>query len=262
MRIAVCIKQVPDTEARLRISDDGKWIDEEELSFVLNDSDNFALEEGLRLAEKSGGEVVVVSLGPERVKEELRKGLAKGGARAVHLVDDAFAGGDPAATARVLAAVAKKEEADLVVTGCQSDDLGYSSTGTMIAGQLGWPHAWLVMGVELEDAGAKITREMEGGMNEVVRLQLPAVIEVQAGLNQPRYASLKGIMQAKRKPIATPSPEDLGLAADEVGVAGSRLEILSVAFPDTGTGAQVIEGDAETAAKTLVEKLQKEARVL
>jgi electron transfer flavoprotein beta subunit len=264
MRVAVCIKQVPDTEARLRVAADGKWIDEEDLSFVVNESDEYALEEGLRIAEATGGEVVVFSLGPERVKEALRKALALGAARAVHLADDAFAGGDALATARALAAAIRREEVGLVLTGSQSDDVGYGATGSVLAGHLGWPHAWLVMGVELDDGGdaVRVTREMEAGMNELSRLPLPAVLEVQAGINHPRYASLKGIMQAKRKPIDTLSAADLELDPATVGAAGSRLEVLSVAFPASGEGAQMIEGDAATAARTLVDKLRKEARVL
>lgn len=262
MRVAVCIKQVPDTEARLRLAKDGRWIDEEEQPFVINESDTYALEEGLQIAEKTGGEVVVVSLGPDRVKEALRKGLALGAERAVHLRDDAFLGGDAAATARALAAAVEKEEVDLVLTGSQSNDSGYASTASILAGRLGWPHAWLVMGLELEDGKARVTREMESGMNQIFHLPLPAVIEVQAGINHPRYASLKGIMKAKKKPIATPSPEELGLDLGEIGAAGSRIEVLSVSFPESGAGAEVIEGDPATAAKILVEKLQKEARVL
>lgn len=262
MRIAVCIKQVPDTEARLRVSKDGRWIDEEDLRYVVNESDGYALEEALQIAETNDGEVIVVSLGPQRVQEALRKGLALGAARAIHLVDDAFQGGDSAATARALAAVLQKENVDLVLTGSQSDDAGWGSTASILAGHLGWPHAWLVMGVEMEDGAAKVTREMESGMNEVFRMSLPAVIEVQAGINHPRYASLKGIMKAKRKPIDTPSPNDLSLDASALGAAGSRIEIVDVAFPDSGEGAEMIEGDAASAVATLVDKLQNEARVL
>lgn len=264
MRIAVCIKQVPDTEARLRVSKDGRWIDEEDLRYVVNESDGYALEEALQIAEACGGEVIVVSLGPQRVQEALRKGLALGAARAVHLVDDAFQGGDAAATARALAAVLTKEEVDLVLTGSQSDDAGWGSTASILAGHLGWPHAWLVMGVEMDEGqkSAKVTREMESGMNEVFRMSLPAVIEVQAGINHPRYASLKGIMKAKRKPIDTPSPADLGLDAAAIGSAGSRIEIVDVEFPDSGEGAEMIDGDAASAVATLVDKLQNEARVL
>jgi electron transfer flavoprotein beta subunit len=264
MRVAVCIKQVPDTEARLEVASDGRWIDEGEVPFVINESDEYALEEALRVAEASGGEVVVYSLGPARVGEALRKALALGASRAVHLDDDTFAGGDALATGRALAAAIERDGFDLVFTGSQSDDVGYGAVGSVIAGQLGWPHAWLVMGVEIEGDGAsaKVTREMESGKNEIFRLRLPAVIEVQAGINHPRYASLKGIMQAKRKPLDAVSAADLGLDAGAVGAAGSRLEILSVGFPDSGGGAQMLEGDAETAARALVEKLQKEVRVL
>ncbi len=264
MRIAVCIKQVPDSEARLRIASDGKWIEEEDVQFVINESDGYALEEALRLAEKTEGEVVVFSLGPERVREALRKALALGANRAVHLSDDAFAGGDSLATGKALAAALSREAFDLVLTGSQSDDVGYGSTGSIIAAHLGWPHAWLVMGIDIEEGGgsAKVTREMEAGMNEIFRLGLPAVLEVQAGLNKPRYASLKGIMQAKRKEIAPLTPDDLGLSVDEVGEAGSKLEILGIALPQTGEAAQIIEGEPAEAARILVEKLQKEARVL
>lgn len=264
MRIAVCIKQVPNTEARLRVSRDGKWVEEEDLPFVTNESDLYALEEGLSLAEKSGGEVVVFSLGPERVKEALRKALAVGAARAVHLNDPAFAGGDALATGRALAAAVARDSFDLVLTGSQSDDVRWGGTGSVLAGHLGWPHVWLVMGVEQEEGGKtlKVTREMESGVNEISRVTLPAVLEIQAGINHPRYASLKGIMAAKKKEIANAGAADLGLDPGQVGAAGSRVEIVSVAFPDSGTGAQMLDGTPEVAAKTLVDKLQREARVL
>ncbi len=264
MRVAVCIKQVPDTEARLRVAKDGRWIDEEDLPFVINESDEYALEEGLRIAEQSGGEVVVFSLGPERVREALRKALALGAARAVHLADPAFSGGDASATGRALAAAIARESFDLVLTGSQSDDLGFGATGTVVAGHLGWPHAWLVMGVEVEESGAsaRVVREMESGVNEILRVPLPAVLEVQAGINNPRYASLKGIMAAKKKEIAQPTPAELGLPPEEIGAAGSRTEIVSVAFPDTGAGAQMLEGEPAAAAKALAGKLRQEARVL
>jgi electron transfer flavoprotein beta subunit len=264
MKIAVCIKQVPNTEARLRVGRDGRWLDEEDLPFVINESDEYALEEGLRLAEKTGGEVVVFSLGPDRVKEALRKALAVGAARAVHLSDPAFKGGDAMATGRALAAAIAKDSFDVVLTGSQSDDARWGGTGSVVAGYLGWPHVWLVMGIELEDGNgsAKVTREMESGVNEVSRVRLPAVFEVQAGINHPRYASLKGIMAAKKKEIADVKAADLGLDPAQVGEAGSRIEIVSVGFPESGKGAQILEGDAKTVAAQLVSKLQKEARVL
>jgi len=263
MRIAVCIKQVPDTEGRLRVAKDGRWIDEADLPFVINESDEYALEQALRIAETTGGEVVVFSLGPERVREALRKALALGAQRAVVLSDPAFEGGDSVATARALAAAVKRETFDLVLTGSQSDDAGYGSTGSLLAAQLDWPHAWLVMGLEIEGgATARVVREMESGRNEILRLKLPAVIEVQAGINQPRYASLKGIMAAKKKEILLLSPADLGLDGAQLGSAGSRLEILSVALPATGQAARILQGDAKAAAQELVRVLQQEARVL
>jgi electron transfer flavoprotein beta subunit len=264
MKIVVCVKQVPDTEARLRVAKDGRWIDEEDIGFVLNESDEYALEEALRIVEREGGEVVVLSLGPERVREALRKTLALGAARAILLRHDAFAGGDALATGRALAAAVKREGPDLVLTGSQSDDQGFGATGTVLAAELGWPHAWLVMGVEVEDGGRtlRVKREMESGLNELFRVQAPAVLEIQAGINHPRYASLKGIMAAKKKEITELSPEELGLSPDQVGAAGSRLETVSVGFPESGRGAQLLEGDAATAAKALVAKLRNEARVI
>ncbi|HRC84534.1 MAG TPA: adenylate/guanylate cyclase domain-containing protein, partial [Thermoanaerobaculia bacterium] len=135
-------------------------------------------------------------------------------------------------------------------------------TGSVVAGELGWPHAWLVMGIEIEDGGgsARVTREMESGMNEIFRLKLPAVLQVQAGINHPRYPSLKGIMAAKKKPIDDLSPTDLGLSA--AGSAASRIELVSVAFPESGGGAEILQGDTDVVAKLLVEKLTKEARVI
>lgn len=264
MKIAVCIKQVPDTEARLRVAANGRWIEEEDLPFVINENDEFALEEAIRWAEKTEGEVVVFTIGPARATEALRKALALGAHRAVHLADDAFQGGDALSTGRTLAAAIAREELDLVFTGSQTDDLGYGATGSVIAGFLGWPHAWLVMGVELAEGGKslEVLREMEGGMNERLRLPLPAVVEVQAGINHPRYASLRGIMQAKRKPIESLTTADLGLDAQSVGSSGAGIEMVSVGFPPSGEGAEILDGDPAEAARKLVEKLQKEARVL
>ena len=262
MRIAVCIKQVPDTEARLRVSKDGRWLDEADLPYVINESDEFALEEAIRIAESTAGEVVVISLGPDRVRESLRKALALGAARAVLLKDEAFCGGDALATGRALAAAIRQEGVELVLTGSQSDDLGWGSTASIVAAELGWPHAWLVMGVGVESGSLRLVREMESGKNEIFRTSLPAVVEVQAGINHPRYASLKGIMAAKKKEIAEKSPADLGLDPAVLGLSGSRVEVLSVAAPEVGQGAVMIGGDAVSAAKELVEKLRREARVL
>ncbi len=263
MKIAVAIKQVPDTEARLRLARDGKWIEEEDQPFVMNPNDEFALEEALRLAERTGGEVVVFGLGGERTREGLRKALALGASRAVWLSSPAFEGGDAVANARVLAAAIRQEPFDLVLTGSQSSDLGFAATGSLLAAALGWPHAWLVMGVELQLPGSvRVIREMESGWNEVLQLRLPAVLAIQAGINDPRYASLKGIMAAKKKEIRELSPEDLGLSIDEVGLRGSHTQIVSVQPPESQQGGQLVTGDAETAALTLINFLEREVRIL
>lgn len=264
MNIAVCIKQVPDTEAQLCLNADSSWIDEEEIPFIINESDLYALEEALQIAEEFGGEVTVFSLGPERVKEALRKTLALGAVRGRHLLDERFAGGDAWSTGKALAAAIQRESFDLVLTGSQSDDLGFGSTGSMIAGILGWPHAWLVMGVKVEvgKGAAEVVREMESGKNEILRIQLPALLQIQAGINHPRYASLRGIMQAKRKELLDMSLEDLELDPEDVGSMGARIETRSVFTPDRGKAAEILEGDPATVAASLVDKLRKEAKVI
>lgn len=262
MRIGVCLKQVPDTEARLRLNADGTWIDEEDLPFVINESDECALEQALSIAG-DGDEVIAFSLGPDRASEALRKALALGASRAVHLNAPEFAGGDAISNGRALAAALALEELDLVLTGSQSEDSGYGSTATVIAEILQWPHAWLVMGIEIEGPNeARILREMEGGQNERCRIGLPAVLEVQAGINHPRYASLRGIMMAKKKTIETLSPADLGLAPTEVGAEGARIEVVSVSFPERKGSVELLEGDTAAIAAQLVDKLRTEARVL
>ncbi len=264
MKIAVCVKQVPDAEARLRIRGDGAWIEEEGVTFVLNETDTYAVEEALQIAERTGGEVIAFCLGPERAREAVRKVLALGAARAVFLSEPALLGGDALATGRALAAAIRAEGVDLVLTGSASTDLGFAATGSVIAGELGWPHAWLVVGVELAEdrKSVRVTREMESGMNESSRIALPAVLQVQGGINQPRYASLKGIMAAKRKEIRDVAAGDLGIDPSRLGRAGSRLETVSVALPVSGREVEWIEGDAAAVAAVLVTKLEQEAKVL
>ena len=266
MRIGVCIKQVPDTDSHLRIADSGREIDDSDLNWVISSCDLCALEEALLLAEaqvsrgEERPEVVVFSLGPARVEEALRKALALGADRAVHLADEALQGGDALADGRALAAALAGENCDLVLTGAQSDDLGQAATPAVIAEILGLPYAWLVMAVELDAPrqSARVVRELEGGMNEVLRLDLPAVLAIQAGINKPRFASLRGTLQARRKPLRREdcSAVDAGL----VGAAGAGTETESVALPPAGAGGVVIEGvSAEAAAEELLAHLEREA---
>ena len=227
MKIAVCIKQVPNTEARLRVSRDGRWVDEEDLPFVINESDEYALEEGLRIAEKTGGEVVVFSLGPERVKEALRKALAVGAARAVHLSDPAFAGGDALATGRALAAALAREAFDLVLTGSQSDDVGYGGTGSVVAGAPRLAARLAGDGRRASRRGApaaKVTREMESGVNEVSRVRCPPCWRSRPASTIRATPRSRGSWRRRRRRSPTVSPADLGLDAGQVGAAGSLVE--------------------------------------
>ena len=266
LRIGVCIKQVPDTDSHLRIADSGREIDDSDLNWVISSCDLCALEEALVLAEaevsrgEERPEVVVFSLGPARVEEALRKALALGADRAVHLAGEALQGGDALADGCALAAALAKDHCDLVLTGAQSDDLGQAATPAVIAEILGLPYAWLVMAVELDAPrqSARVVRELEGGMNEVLRLDLPAVLAIQAGINKPRFASLRGTLQARRKPLHR---EDCsGVDAGLVGAAGAGTETESVALPPAGAGGVVIEGvSAEAAAEELLAHLEREA---
>ncbi len=268
MRIGVCIKQVPDTDWRPRIADSGRGIDDGNLNWVISSCDLCALEEALLLteAEVSSGrerpELVVFSLGPARVEEALRKALALGADRAVHLAEEGMQGGDALADGRALAAALAKERCDLVLAGAQSDDLGQAATPAVVAEVLGCAYAWLVMAVELDSRrrSLRIARELEGGVNEVLGLELPAVLAIQAGINKPRFASLRGTLQARGKPLRRQDCADLGLDTDLVGAAAAGIETVSVTLPPAGVGGVRIEGvSAEAAAEELIAHLEREA---
>lgn len=262
MKIVVCIKQVPERDSRLRIDSDGVSIDDSGIATDINESDQYALEAGLRLAESQGGEVVVACVGPEGAEEAIRRALAMGAARALHLDDPEFDGGDSASTARALAAAVESENPDVVLTGLQSDDDGWAQTGVLLAARLGWPSATLIMEIEPDGDHLKVKRELEGGWFQSVRLPVPAVLTIQSGISAVRYATLKGIMGAKKKEIRKLGPADLGIPVDEVGSAGRRVTIRRLYVPEKTATAEMIEGDAPEAAATLVDKLQKEAKVL
>ena len=260
MKIAVCIKQVVTREWQLRVAESGTWIRDADASFELNEPDAYALEEGLRLKEKHGGEVVVCSAGPARASQVIREALARGADRAVHVEADALATADANAVAEALAAAIKDEGVDLVLTGLQSDDQGFGQVGVLLAEKLGIPHATIIMEVQVGDgAGAapspvlRVKRELEGGWFQWVAMPLPAVLTIQSGINQLRYATLKGIMAAKKKEIKKASP---------AGATASRQKILSLYVPEKGKKTQIIGGSPAEAAKELVRKLRDEARVL
>src|SRR5262252_2600442 len=265
MKIISCIKAVPDPASRLTINENKTWIKDKDLTFVASEADNYALEEALRLKEKHGGEVVVLSMGGDESARVLRSGLAMGADRAIHLLDPKFRGSDEFVTASLLAkAIEKDGGADLVLTGVQSDDLGTGMTGTMLAEFLGWAHATVVVGVEADPdkKSVKVKRELEGGINETVELPVPAVLTIQFGINQPRYASLKGIMAAKKKEFKAWSAADLGLGDDAIGKSGAKYEVREILIPERKSKVEIISGTPDEAVAILVEKLRKEAKVL
>lgn len=254
MNIIVCIKQVPAKDAPLAIA--GNWIKESDIGFEMNEPDSYALEEALRLKEKHGGEVVALSMGPERAKQTIKEALAKGADRGIHIADDQFAQLDPLGSARALAAAVQKEKVDLVLTGLQSDDHGFGQTGVLLAALLDRPHATIIMQIEVQDGKMKLKRELEAGWFQWMECPLPAVLTIQSGINKVRYATLKGIMAAKKKEITTIARESLGVAHE----ATQKIERIYV--PTKTKKTEFLTGTAKEVASKLVEKLKFEARVI
>jgi electron transfer flavoprotein beta subunit len=262
MKIISCIRPVPDPASRLVINESKTWVKDQDLSLVASEADNYALEEALRLKEKHGGEVVAISIGREIEAKILRAALAMGADRAIHLVDEKFKGGDEFAVAEALArAIELDGGADIILTGVQSDDMGSGATGVMLAEFLGWVHATIVIAVDVASAGTlTIQRELEAGLTETIELQTPAVLTIQYGINQPRYASLKGIMAAKKKEFKVWTAADIGL--DRAGAAASMVAVKEIQVPERKSRVEIISGTPEEAVTTLVEKLRKDAKVL
>jgi electron transfer flavoprotein beta subunit len=260
MNIVVCLKQVPKKDSILRIASDQKWIDERDISYEMSEADAYALEEALRQKEKHGGEVIVISLGPERVRQSIKEALAKGADRAIHLNDPLFEGvTDAAAIARALANALKSETYDLVMTGLQSDDYGYAQVGLIMAEYLGLSSATIVMEVQPQGTDLRVKRELESGWFQWVTIPLPSLLTIQSGINQLRYATLKGIMAAKKKEIREVKAADLGLTAEDLK---SSLTIERTYLPEKTKRTEIIEGKPAEAAAKLVEKLRFEARVI
>lgn len=263
MKIIVCMKQVPIKDSQLKIKSDGSWIEESDLNFEINESDHYALEEALRLKEKHGGEVVILSMGPQRVTEAIKQGLAKGADRALHINNESFTRIDPFINAKLLAAAIRQEgDFDLVLTGLQSDDYGFGQTGVILAELLGVPSATIVMEIQAQDSKIKVKRELESGWFQWVELPLPAVLTIQSGINQIRYATIKGIMMAKKKEIKPLGLEELGISEDEIQESISGLKFHRIYVPEKTKKTEIFEGDPKEVAKKLVEKLKNEAKVI
>jgi electron transfer flavoprotein beta subunit len=256
MKIIVAIKQVPERDAHIQIDSSGKWIEEADLQWALNESDAYALEEALQLREKHGGEVVVLSAGPERVGSTIREALAKGADRAIHIECGDLGQRDALGVARLLSAAIAPESPDLTLTGLQSDDLGYGQTGVILAELLGAPHASLILHVEKTDAGLTVKRELEEGWFQTIDMPLPAVLTIQSGGNKLRYATLMGIKKAKTKEVRRVSAQELGAAATPV------VSLERISAPQKQKSTQMLTGSPKEAAAALVEKLKFEARIL
>ena len=257
MKIVVAIKQVPARDSQLRIAPHGAWIEEDDLAYEINEPDAYALEEALQLKEKHSGEVVVLCLGPARAAQTIREALAKGADRAVHIEEENPGRLDALGAARLLAAALDAEKPDLVLTGLQSDDLGYGQTGVILAELLGLPHATIIMQVEKTDGAIRVKRELENGWFQHVEMPLPALLTIQSGINKLRYATLMGIKKAKTKEVKRLAAADLGVPAGETSV-----ELIRVYLPERTKQTQIFEGNPKDVAAQLVEKLKFEARVI
>jgi electron transfer flavoprotein beta subunit len=253
MKIAVCIKQVPTREWQPRLNDDKTWIREQDVSYEMNEPDAYALEEGLRLREKHGGEVVVCSAGPARVQQVIREALARGADRALHVEDAALGSADAGTAAAALAPAMAEQKFDIILTGLQSDDQGHAQFGPVLAEKLGMPHSTIIMEVQVNGDALRVKRELEGGWFQYVSLSLPALLTIQSGINQLRYATLKGIMAAKKKEIAKVAPPS-GLSP--------RQRVVALSAPQKTKQTVMIGGTPAEAAKELVRRLREEARVL
>jgi electron transfer flavoprotein beta subunit len=256
MKILVCMKQVPQKDAPLKLNESGTWI-RDDVSYEVNEPDAFALEEALRQKEKHTGEVVVITAGPARSQQVLREGLAKGADRAIHLEDNGFVGLDAFNMAKAFVAAIKDEKFDLIFTGLQSDDYGYAQTGVIMAELLGWPHATIIMEIQKSDSGIKVKRELESGFFQHVSLSLPAVLTIQSGINKLRYATLLGIKQAKNKPLRKVTMDEVKSA---LGDNLQKIEKLYV--PQKTKKTEMLEGSPGEIAKKLVDKLRNDVCVI
>jgi electron transfer flavoprotein beta subunit len=255
MKIVVPVKEVAVLDEEFDLLEDRPGVDPDAIEWELNEWDDFSLEAALQLREAQGeGEVVVVSIGDEEAEEGLRACLAKGADRALRIWDEALEGADPLAVARVLAAVVERESPDLVLCGVQSSDAVHGATGVALAAHLGVPRVAVVKGLDY-DAGsgsATVERELEGGLTELLRVKLPALLTIQTGINEPRYANLRAIKQAKEKPLEVLGLSELGLAEGEVtAAAGARVR--SMAPPEAGGGAEMLNGSASSVAERIAE---------
>src|SRR4051812_15088251 len=236
MKIVVAIKQVPARDSLLRVNAGGTWIQDSDLNYEINEPDAYALEEGLQLKEKHGGEVVVLCAGPARAAQTIREALAKGADRALHIEEEDLSAADPLALAKLMAKALEAEKPDLILTGLQSDDFGYGQTGVILAELMGLPSATIVMSVEVTGSAIKVKRELENGWFQNVEMPLPALLTMQSGSNKLRYATLMGIKKAKSKELKKLTVSELG------GIATSSITLSRIHMPERSKKSQVFDG--------------------
>lgn len=264
MKSLVLVKYVPDANSVFRINSEGTWVDTSSLSYAVNDYDRYALEELLALKDDgSVEEVVALTVGPADASSALRTCLATGADRAIHINDDALTGCDPLSLARVIHAAIKDEGFSLILAGLQADDDNHTQIGGLLAGLLDFPCASAALSLDLQnDTTLRVERELGNNQLQVVDLTLPAVVTVQTGINTPRYASLKGIMAAKKKPVANLALTDLGLDAADVGKDGAKLRTVGFASPPKGKGAEILTGSPDEIASALISRIRENTGVL
>ena len=257
MEIIVCVKHVPETaEAEIVIDETGKRVVTEDLVFDINEWDDYALEEAVLIKEKLGGSITVITVGPEDADKTLRKCLARGADRAIRLTDKAFEGSDAYAIAKILRRTIKDLPFDLILTGTQASDDGYGQVGVVLAELLGIPHATLVKKVEVKEGFVRVNRELEGGLEQVMEVKLPAMLAVQTGINEPRYVSIMGIRKARAKELEVLGLGDLGLKKEEVGESGSWITVEEMFMPPVEKEAEVLTGGLDEIAAKIVETLR------
>jgi electron transfer flavoprotein beta subunit len=260
----VCLKQVPDTETQIKIAQDGMSVVTDNIKWVMNPYDEYAVEEALRLKEKLGGEVTVISVGPKRVTESIRTALAMGADKGILVDDPSTIGSDSLGTAKILAAVIKDLSFNIILCGKQGVDDDYGVVGSSLAELLGIPQISVVVKLEVSEDGSTIKahKEVEGG-TLIIESPLPALVTAQKGLNEPRYASLPGIMKAKKKPLDIKTVADLGLDATQVGESGSKIKVVQLTPPEERKAGQMVEGETpQEKAANLAKLLHEEAKII
>jgi len=255
MNILVCIKQVPDMESRFKVAANGTWIEESDLAWRMNEYDEYAVEQAVQLKEQEGADLTVLSIGPARVKEAIKKALAMGCDRGVQVVDEAAHEKDPFQIASVLAAFAREKNFDVIFTGMQSQDRGSGQVGVLLGEMLGIPVLTTAVEFAYADGAITVRRELEGGLKAVVKANAPAVVTCQLGLNTPRYPTLPNIMKAKKKELLEVPVGDL-LSAE------ARLQTLSLNHPEKKGSAQILEGDVPELVEKVVQILKEKTAVL